>query len=481
MSLGPTVDRRLLLLGAPLYFGGAAMAAAKTTALRTDLGTSTADLDGMMKRRVIRMLVPYSRTLFFQDRGALHGTAVEAAQLLEAWLNKTLKTGHRPVVTALIPTTRDVLLDELLAGRGDIALGDVTVTEERAKRVAFTRPVLPGVKEILITPKAAPPLADANALSGTTVAARAGTSMYASLQTLNQRLAAAGKPPVQIELVPGALEVEDMIEMVAAGLLPAIVADDWIARLWITLVPGVAAQPQVVLRDGVQIAWAVRPGNPKLLAVLNRAIAAVGGNATALTRRTAIYLQKLKHIHNAGSDADIEQFRDLRKLFEQYGQQYGFDALLLEAQGYQESRLRQEARSRAGAIGLMQLMPATGALMNVGDIKHSDANVHAGAKYVRQLIDTYFPDASFDEQNRTLFAFASYNAGPTAIVRMRNLTKKQKLNPDVWLNNVERITAARIGQQPVRYVRNIYKYYIAYKLIEAHQKTLDTMKTPKHD
>ena len=148
----------------------------------------------------------------------------------------------------------------------------------------------------------------------------------------------------------------------------------------------------------------------------------------------------------------------------------------MQAQSYQESRLQQEARSHAGAVGLMQLLPPVGASMKVGDIHQADPNVHAGAKYMLELIDKYFPDARFDEQNRTLFAFASYNAGPAAIARMRKLAAAQGLQQDIWFNNVERVTAANIGQEPVRYVRNIYKYYIAYKLLEEHEQATKAAK-----
>ena len=56
--------------------------------------------------------------------------------------------------------------------------------------------------------------------------------------------------------------------------------------------------------------------------------------------------------------------------------------------------------------------------------------------------------------------------GPGAIQRLRREAQAEKLDPNVWFNNVERVAAARLGQEPVRYVRNIYKYYVAYKLIE---------------
>jgi membrane-bound lytic murein transglycosylase MltF len=162
----------------------------------------------------------------------------------------------------------------------------------------------------------------------------------------------------------------------------------------------------------------------------------------------------------------MQRFQDAGEIFRRYAGQYRFDALLLEAQGYQESRLGQRARSAVGAVGLMQLMPKTGRALGVGDILKADPNVHAGAKYMAQLMDVYFKSVPFDEQNRTLFAFAAYDAGPGAIQSLRREAAAEKLDPNVWFDNVGRVAAARVGQETVRYVRNIYKYYVAYKLIE---------------
>jgi membrane-bound lytic murein transglycosylase MltF len=162
----------------------------------------------------------------------------------------------------------------------------------------------------------------------------------------------------------------------------------------------------------------------------------------------------------------IPTLADTVEIFRQYAGQYRFDTLLLVAQGYQESRLDQRAHSRAGAVGLMQLMPQTGRALGVGDIYKADPNVHAGAKYMAQLMDSYFKDVPFDEQNRNLFAFAAYDMGVEKLQSFRREAEAEKLDPSVWFNNVERVAAARVGQEPVRYVRNIYKYYVAYKLIE---------------
>ena len=133
-------------------------------------------------------------------------------------------------------------------------------------------------------------------------------------------------------------------------------------------------------------------------------------------------------------------------------------------QGYQESRLDQNAHSRVGAIGVMQVMPATGKELNVGDITKVEPNVHGGFKYLRQIYDKHLDTSQLDEQNRTLFAIAAYNAGSGRIANLRKEAAAKKLDPNVWFNNVEVIASRRIGKETVVYVRNVYKYYVAYKL-----------------
>ena len=445
-----------------------APAVSPRTALRTRFaGQFTGDFDAMLDRRLIRLVVPYSPTLFFEDKGTLYGTAANGAQLFEAWLNRTFALGPRPLTVPLTPVSRDKLFDTLLAGDGDIAAGDITITEERRKKVAFSAPVISNVREIVITGEDVPEINSAEALSGKEVAVGRSTSYYESLAKLNERLAAQGKPPVTITIVPDTLEVADLMEMTAAALLPATVGDDWVAGLWVQIIKGLRLHPKAAIREGAEIAWAVRPDNPKLLATLNRAIAEITGKVHQWSDDTRSYLLELKQLHTATQGADMQRFRDTVEIFRDYAGQYRFDTLMLVAQGYQESNLVQRTVSRVGAVGLMQIMPQTGRELRVGDIHKPDPNVHAGAKYMAQLMDDYFNDAVLDDQNRNLFAFAAYNAGPGKIQSLRREAQAEKLDPNLWFNNVERVAAARVGQEPVRYVRNIYKYYVAYKLIEA--------------
>jgi membrane-bound lytic murein transglycosylase MltF len=318
--------------------------------------------------------------------------------------------------------------------------------------------------EIIVTNKAAPPLASVDQLAGKEVHVRKTSSYYDSLVALNKRLRKAGKPQMRLTLVPDELEDEDMMEMVGTGLLRIIVVDDWKAKLWATIIPNVQLHPELALRTGAKTGWAMRKDTPKLKAIVDEFIA----NQLKGTRTAAIHLanyqRRFTSVRNSTSAAEWKKFEETIGLFKKYGDKYGFDHLMLAAQGYQESRLDQRARSRVGAIGIMQIMPATGKELGVGDIRKAEPNVHGGAKYMRRLFDRYFKDSDFDEQNRTLFAFASYNAGPSRIAKIRSEAKDHGLDPNKWFNNVEIVASKRIGQETVQYVRNIYKYYTAYRL-----------------
>jgi membrane-bound lytic murein transglycosylase MltF len=162
----------------------------------------------------------------------------------------------------------------------------------------------------------------------------------------------------------------------------------------------------------------------------------------------------------------MEKFRATIALFQKYAAQYDFDYLMLAAQGYQESMLNQNLRSPRGAVGIMQVIPRYAAAppINIANVGVADANIHAGVKMLRNIADTYFNDPKLNPVDRTMLVFASYNAGPSRVARLRKQAAESGLNPDVWFDNVELIAAQDIGQETVTYVRNIYKYYVAYKL-----------------
>jgi membrane-bound lytic murein transglycosylase MltF len=226
----------------------------------------------------------------------------------------------------------------------------------------------------------------------------------------------------------------------------------------------------LVLRDDATIAFAMRKDSPQLRAVLDPFIEkhrlGTGVGNVVLKR----YLKSVKWVKGAASEAERKKFRNLVSLFQKYGDMYGIDAILMAAQGYQESRLDQKVKSAVGAVGIMQVMPDTGKELGVGDIHQIEPNIHAGIKYIRYMIDHYYADEPMDAENKVLFAFAAYNAGPGRVRSLRKEAEKRGLDSNQWFDNVEYVAADKVGRETVQYVRNIYKYYIAYKLITEQVK-----------
>jgi membrane-bound lytic murein transglycosylase MltF len=422
------------------------------------------DLDGMIERRMIRALVVYSKTFYFLDRGAPHGTSYDTLTAFEAYLNKTLKKRHLRVHVVFIPVARDELLPALLEGRGDIASANLTITPARETLVDFSDPFWTQVSELLVTGPSAPEIRGLEDLSGRDILVRGSSSYFEHLVRLNRRLHEEGKDRVELKLAPEQLEDEDLLEMVNAGLIPYIIVDSHKARFWAKIFKHITVREDIAVNRGGKIAWAFRKRSPELEAAVNKFVKRARKGTLFGNTTFTKYLENTKWVRNATSQREMERFERMVGLFKKYAKRYDFDWLMLAAQGYQESRLDQRRRSPAGAIGVMQVMPATGKAMDVGDIRKLEPNIHAGTKYMRRVLDRYFSDAKLDSLNRNLFAFAAYNAGPSRIAALRAVARKRGLDPDVWFGNVERIAAERIGRQPVQYVSSIYKYYVAYRL-----------------
>ena len=428
----------------------------------------TGDLDGMIERRQIRVLVAWNKTTFFIDKGTPRGVAYDSLTAFENHLNAKLKTKHLRVHVVFIPMTRQDMFQALHDGLGDIAAGNLTITEEREKLVDFSAPVARVVREIVVTGPASPAITAVYDLSGKDILVRKSSSYYESLSTLNARFKQDGKPEVKLVAAPENLEDEDLLEMLNAGLIGSMVIDDHKAQLWAKVFPKIVLHPDVAVRTGGAIAWAIRKNTPQLKAELDAFIEKNRGGALGaeLFRR---YFKSTNYVKNVAIDAERRKFEQTVAIFRKYGEQYRVDHLLAGAQGYQESRLDQSARNPSGAIGVMQVLPTTGKDLKVGDITEIEANIHAGVKYIRFMIDQYYDKEPMTEEDKVLFAFAAYNAGPGRVRQLRRLAKERGLDENVWFNNVERMAAEKIGRETVTYVSNIFKYYIAYKLVVEEQ------------
>jgi len=270
---------------------------------------------------------------------------------------------------------------------------------------------------------------------------------------------------VTLKEAPETLEDEDVLEMLNAGIIPLVVVNKHLADFWKQIFKQLTVHDNVAVRTGGEIAWAIRKDSPQLKVRLDdfamrHKLGTLTGNQLLMR-----YLKNVKYVKNAASEEERKKFLALVQYFQKYGEQYDVDWLLMGAQGYQESQLNQNAKSRVGAVGVMQVMPATGKAMKVGDITKTEANIHAGIKYMRWMIDHYYGNEPMTELDKALFAFASYNAGAGRISQLRKEAAKRGFDPNIWFHNVEYVVGEKIGQETVTYVSNICKYYIAYRLV----------------
>jgi membrane-bound lytic murein transglycosylase MltF len=443
-----------------------------TVALPAPFGRHTEDLDEILKRRNLRALVIINPTGFFYDNGHPMGAMYETVRELETYINKKEKTGALKIKVSFIPVRPDQIEAALTQGVGDFVAYPVIITPDRQQKVAFTVPLASDLKQIVVSGPGFSGASSLEDLSSKEIFVNPISANYQSLQQLSSRLEKAGKPPIQIKVADTNLTDDDLLEMTNAGLIPATVTNTPRAKLWSQILPHLSVHSDLVIASNEEIAWAVRKDNPKLKQLLDefitpRAIGTSFGNT--LLRR---YLQNTKWVKDSTSGEEMQKLGQLSGIFKKYAGQYDFDYLMIMAQGYQESMLNQSAKSK-DAVGIMQVNPKLAAAppINVRNVMAAENNIEAGVKMLRHFEDTYFNDPNISRVDKTLMVFASYNAGPNRIARLRKEAAAQGLDPNKWFNNVELMVAKDIGQVTVNYVSNIYKYYVAYKLALGDERT----------
>ena len=467
----------IIILSLSVLFPSKGLAESVSTPPFNSSLTFKGDLPEIRKRQFLRVLVTHSKTNFFLIKGVPHGFEFEMLKEYERFLNKghSKKTISTQVV--FLPVPFDQLIPSLLQGKGDIAAAGLTVTPDRKKKVAFTTPYLPQIDEIVVSHKGSTDLKDFTDLSNKTFSVVRASSYVRSLEKLNVRLLAQNLKPATIVEASENLESEDLLELVNAGVLGLTVVDRHIAELWKGVLTNLALHPKLKIHEGGDIAWAVRPNNPKLRKNLNTFIKANKKGTLIGNILFKRYYKNRKWIKNPLEEGEREKLEEFLLLFKKYGSRFGFDWLAIAAQAYQESEFNQNARSPRGAVGIMQMLPSTaaGRSVNIPDIHKLENNIHAGVKYLAWIRDRYFSGPEISPDDRIDFSFAAYNAGPAKIQKVRQKAKAMGLNPNQWFYNVELAALKHIGQEPVRYVANIHKYFVAYSMIA------DTLEKRAHE
>ena len=454
--------------------GGAAEAAAPEASaplgrLPVGMRPWKGDFDAMVRRRLIRALVPSSKTFYYVQNGRPGGISYDVFTAFERQVNAKLASKALKVHVVFLPTPRDEIIDALAAGKGDVVFADLTVTPARRARVDFSDPMFSDIQEIVVTAPGRPQVTAIEQLSGQQVFVRPTSSYHEHLVALNAKLEAEGKAPVVIRAAPEDLEAEDILEMVNAGLVPHTVVDRYKAVMWSRVFTKFQSKGGAVLEGGADNAFMLRKDSPKLMTALNAFVKTHKAGTQFGNSAVNRYVKSEKFVKNAVGSDEVRRFGQVVELFRKYGKLYDVDYLLMMAQGFQESQLDQNAKSAVGAIGIMQIMPATAKELQVGDIKVLENNVNGGVKYMRFMIDRYYKDEPMTRLNKGLFTFASYNAGPARVASLRREAARRGLDPNRWFGNVELVAADKIGPETVTYVSNIYKYYTAYKLLEEQE------------
>ena len=223
-----------------------------------------ADLDALVERGVVRVLVAPGRTHFDVSGNVQRGRTVDAAEAFERFVNQRI--APRTISVMLIATSETALLSDLIAGQGDIA-ANVLRTFERDDLVAFAKPMRTAVREVIVTGPGSAPLVSLEDVGGRAVHVRRHSDHHASLLRLNDQLKKIDRPQARIVFAPQS--DEELMDLVNSGHVPATLVDDYIydvhrARLGKTTVNRDVA----VSQDG-EIAWVTRKESPRLLALVN--------------------------------------------------------------------------------------------------------------------------------------------------------------------------------------------------------------------
>lgn len=428
----------------------------------------TGDLPVMAEHGVIRVLVAADLGFYYLDSGQPKGVISEMLLLFEKFV---LKTTQQHLRIEIIPVNRDQLFPALLAGVGDIAAANLTITAQREKHVDFSTPIRKDIQELFITHAMNEPITQLEQLAAKDVWVRASSSYYQSIRRINQQLANNKMAPMSVHFLEETLQDYELLQMVQEGIIPMTVIDSHKAEFWDLVTDNLQIHYEFPLRKHGAIAWCFRKNSPELEKLVD---AFIKQNREGTLHGNVIfnrYLTNKEWFQKVVSPKNIKKFNKLEARFSRYAEMYDFNWLVIAAQAFQESQFDQSRRSHAGAIGIMQVLPQTAhePYINVRHIQNIDNNIHAGVKYMDYIRSHYLDDENIDEINQLYFALASYNAGPNRIKRLREVAKERGFDDTKWFNNVEIIVKEEVGMEPITYVGNIKRYYTIYKQIYALQ------------
>jgi len=417
------------------------------------------DLAEIRRSGVLRVLVNQSRNSSGEIKGETIGVEYLRLRAFEQYLNRSAK--GPAIVIKLVPRAKDQLIGALQRGEGDLVAPGELMQTATMSRIRGSRPVVEQVPMILVSRTGGPRYRSYEQLSGRSLALAAGSAAGPELERVNRDLMRAGRAPIAIEWVDSTLAVEDVLEMVQAGIYTATVVEQPIAERWAKVLPKLRLERGLALGKRAGMRWYVRNEASMLHATVDRFLR----DYRAPDDQDAAFVRVYRRLYRVQYPLDRlgrKRLETVRPTLQRFALQQELDWLNLAALAFKESTLNPAARGASGAVGLMQVTPQTARGMGVSDIAKLDNNVLASARYLTNLRRRYFASPRLNERERMAFILAAYNLGPQRVQSMRAEARRRGLNPDQWFFQVERVAMSTMGMGVVSYVSAVNKYYLAY-------------------
>lgn len=419
-------------------------------------GEATRDLAAVRASGQLRVLVNQSRHSSGEVRGEPFGVEYRRLRAFEQHLNRSARDG-REVRLRLIPLPKEQLLPALLRGEGDLVAPGELLMVRSGMPVRASVPIQRKVPLVVVTRQGNRRHQRLEQLAGRSLALPAGSAAREALQRLNGGL----KTPIVADWQDPTLAVEDVLEMVHAGILPMTAVELPIAERWAKVLPRLRIDRHLVLAESGDLGWYVHRAAPNLRASVDRFLRDYRPPADQDAAFQRVYRRSYK-VHQPLGRTEQRRLLQVRPALMRHAEAQSLDWLLLAALAYKESTLDPGARGAGGATGLLQITPAAARSVGVGSIVSLDGNVQAGARYLAMIRRRYFASAQLNERERMAFTLAAYNLGPQRVQSLRAEARRRGLNPNQWFFQVERVAAERLGMGVVSYVGSVNKYHLAY-------------------
>ncbi|MEM6522549.1 MAG: transporter substrate-binding domain-containing protein [Bacteroidota bacterium] len=454
----------------------------ETVATEAPITSIQFDLEGIRERGSLVAILDNSSTGYFIYKGQPMGYEFDLLSLFAKHLDIRLKIE--------LTTSIDEAFNMLNQGKGDVIAYNLTITNERKKFVQFSKSHYK-TKQVLIQRKPEgwrkmtreklnrSLLRDQNDLMGKEVYVRKSSAYVQRLKNLADEIGG----DISVVETEDSLETERLIKMVAEGQIDYTIADESVALVNAAYYSNIDVYTPISFPQ--RIAWAVRHTSDSLLKELDSWLTQIKKQPTYNVVYNKYFNSPRSSMMRASSDFSSisgQKISPYDHLIKAAADSIGWDWRLLAAQMYQESRFDPKAKSWAGAVGLMQLVPETGRRFGARVLTDPGQSIKAGTAYIKHL-DKLWAKTISDEGERKKFVLASYNVGLGHVVDARDLAKKYGKSFDVWDDHVEYYLLNKSnkkyindpvvkfgycrGEEPVRYVREILNRYTQYSQLIA--------------